>query len=167
MILDTLATRFADIAKEKEWGLKLLDGSWIYLVTFADNYWLMATSAPMLQDMTRTWLALLAEYGWETPTPELTWCTTWEDENYARIDIKGEVVRRAKMKEGFKVLGTIITFDGRFDLELENRLTRANRAFYPSWDLLGCITIPLAKRIQIFRSVVESSFFLVCRLLEP
>ncbi len=49
----------------------------------------MATDAHMLKKMTEAWLDILAEYGWETPTSELTWCTTWEDENYARIDING------------------------------------------------------------------------------
>ena len=102
----------------------------------------------MLQDMTKTWLALLAEFGWETPTSEFTWCTTWEDETYARIDIAGEVARRAAMKEGFKVLGTIIAFDGCFGLELENRLKRASRAFCASWDLLGCTTIPSVKEYR-------------------
>ena len=81
-----------------------MDGTWTYLVTFADNYWLMATSPSMLRDMAIARLALLAEYGWETPTAERTWCTTWEDGNHARIEIAGEVARRAATKEGFKVL---------------------------------------------------------------
>ncbi len=145
LILDTLASRFAKIAEENEWGFRLLDGTWIYLVTFADNYWLMATSPSMLRNMTSAWLALLAEYGWETPTAELTWCTTWDDGNYARIEIAGEVVHRAAVKDGFKVLGTIVAFDGYFNLELENILSRANRAFSASWELLGCATVPITQ----------------------
>ena len=68
-------------------GRQLKDGTWANIITFADNYWLIATSAPMLQTMTKEWLSLLAEYGWETPTEELTWCTTWEDHNFARLQI--------------------------------------------------------------------------------
>ena len=52
------------------------DGTWVNIILFADNYWLVATDHEMLRAMTETLLALLAEYGWETPVDELTWCTT-------------------------------------------------------------------------------------------
>ena len=63
----------------------------------------------------------------------------------ARTDVGGARTKRATRREGFKVPGTFLNFDGGFDVELENRLTRANRAFFASWDLLGCTSIQLEK----------------------
>ena len=53
-------------------GRRLHDKSWVNLILFADNYWLIATNHTMLESMTTAWLDLLGEYGWETPTEELT-----------------------------------------------------------------------------------------------
>ena len=73
LILDTLAGRFAEIAVENRWGKRLQDGTWVNIILFADNYWLVATDSRMLKKMTEVWLDILAEYGWETPVTELTW----------------------------------------------------------------------------------------------
>ena len=48
MILDTLAEKFLVTAATKEWGMRLCDNSWVSLILFADNYWLVATSPTML-----------------------------------------------------------------------------------------------------------------------
>ena len=99
------------------------------LILFAANYWFIATDHRMLEKMMKAWLDLLAEYGWETPTEELAWCTTQEDSDVAHIEINKVRTRRATAKDGFKVLGAYVTFDNRLDVELESRLTRADRAF--------------------------------------
>ena len=157
--LDTRAEKFLKTAKKRGWGKQLQDRSWVSLVLFADNYWLVATSPQMLQAMTVEWLRLLGEVGWKTPTSELTWCTTTEDNVKYDITINGEVVTRSEKKKGFKVLGTLLTFDNNFDVEIENRLARAWRALHANWELLGCKSIPLTRRLQVFRSTVEASFF--------
>ncbi len=74
LILDTLAGRFAEIAVENRWGKRLQDGTWVNIILFADNYWLVATNHRMLEHMTEAWLFILSEVGWATPTEELTWC---------------------------------------------------------------------------------------------
>ena len=51
-------------------GLRLCDNSWVNLILFADNYWLVATSPQILRAMTSARLRLLGEVGWETPTEE-------------------------------------------------------------------------------------------------
>ena len=142
---------------QKGWGKKLQDGSWVNLTMFADNYWLIATSPNMLSAMSSEWLRLLGEVGWETPTADLTWCTTTADEVNMNIYVDGELTRRPKREVGFKVMGTLVTFDNHFDVEIENRLARAN-AFWVNRNLLRCTSCPLAKRIQIFRATVESTF---------
>ncbi len=60
-------------------------------------------------------------------------------------------------KSGFKVLGTMVTVDNTFGVEVENRLARATRAFWANWDVLGRVSIPLPKRLQVFRATVEAS----------
>ena len=60
----------------------------------------------------------------------------------------------------------MLTFDNKMDVEVEFRLSRANNAFYASWDLLGCVSVPLSKRILIFKAAVDASVFLVRGILE-
>ena len=48
VILDTLAEKFLATASTRGWGLRLCDNSWVSLILFADNYWLVATSPQML-----------------------------------------------------------------------------------------------------------------------
>ena len=157
IILDTLAEKFIRTAREKGWGLCLADGSWVDLILFADNYWLVATSPQMLRAMTVEWLRLLGEVGWETPTSELTWCTTMHDDVNMKIVVNEEIAKRAGNKEGFKVLGTIVTFDNNYDVELEHRIQKAVISFHKNKDLLLCSSVPLGKRLQVFRATVEAS----------
>ena len=46
---------------------------------------------------------------------------------------------------GFKVLGTMVTFDNNVDVEIENRLARASVTFNAKWDMLGSASASLAK----------------------
>ena len=88
LVLDKLAVRFTALAKKGKWGKKLQGGTWVSIILFADNYRLVATDPEMLGKMTMAWLLLLGEYGWETPMEELTWCTTRDDGDTARIFIE-------------------------------------------------------------------------------
>ena len=92
-------------AKKNKWGKQLQDKSWVNLVLFADNYWLVATSPQMLEAMTVEWLRLLGEVGWKTPTADLTWCTTMDDKVKYNINVNGEVVRRSEKKNGVQSPG--------------------------------------------------------------
>ena len=75
------------------------------------------------------------------------------------IAINNETTRRAETKTGFKVLGTLLTLDNNFDVEVENRLARATRAFWTNWELSGCVSVPLPKRLHVFRATVDASMF--------
>jgi hypothetical protein len=107
--------------------------------------------------MTKAWLSLLEEYGWETPTEELTWCTTRDDDILQDITIKDQLTLRAKRAVGFKVLGTQLTFDNNNEVELESRLAKADKAFWANWSLLGCASVPLVKRLAIFVGAVNAT----------
>ncbi len=66
-----------------------------------------------------------------------------DDVNYELI-VDYKRVRRPKRGEGFKVLGTMVTFDNNFDVRIENRLARASATFSANWDLLGCASAPFS-----------------------
>ena len=53
------------------------------------------------------------------------------------INIDKKRTKRTAAQEGFKVLGTFVTFDNKFEVELEHRLTRADRVVWANWELLG------------------------------
>ena len=151
--------KFIVLCRKRKWGKKLADGTWVDIILFADNYWLVATDHKMLESMTKAWIHMLAKYGWETPTEELTWCTTQEDGEIAQIEINEKRTRRAEAKEGFKVLGAYVTFGNNNEVELENRLSRAHRAFWANWSLLGCVSVPLVKRLAILKATVGATLF--------
>ena len=159
LVLDTIAEKFIKKASQKGWGEQLQDRSWVNLILFADSYWLVATTPEMMSDMTNEWLRLLGEVGWETPTEDLTWGTAAVDEHRADIRVNGALTWRTGRNIGFKVLGTMIAFDNHFDVEVENRLARATAALWANWELLGCASTLVSKRIQVFRATVEASFF--------
>ena len=102
-------------------------------------------------------LRVLGEVGWETATADLDWCTTEKDLYKVDIVFNGEITLRTEAKVGFTVLGTLVPFDNNFDVEVEKGLARATRASHAKRDMLGCIRIPLPKRLQVFRATVEAS----------
>ncbi len=89
----------------------------------------------------------------------LTWCSTLMDDGVSQLEIRGHNTLRTSAAEGFKVLGTIVTFDIKYDLEIEHRLSRANTAFYASWSVPGCASVPLKTRLRVFRAAVDASVF--------
>ena len=75
-----------------------------------------------MRDMVTYWLGLLRDLGWDTPIGELTYTTTARDEDFTNpIYIDGKKVKRTSRDEGFKALGTKITFNISFDVELAFR----------------------------------------------
>ena len=54
-----MAEKFITMARKMEWGMRLCDNSWVDLILFAGNYWLVATSPQMLRAMTCEWLRKL------------------------------------------------------------------------------------------------------------
>ena len=84
-----------------------------------------------LEMMSTFWLKLLTDAGWVAPMDELTMCTTDADEMNWKITVNGFTVKRASRKEGFKkVLGTVCTFDGNLNKELDMRIRKAWGQFW-------------------------------------
>ncbi len=57
-------------------------------------------------------------------------CTIQKDEYRADIMINNEVTLRAEATVGFRVLCTSLPLDNNFDVEIGNRLARANRELH-------------------------------------
>ena len=43
---------------------------------------------------------------------------------------------------------------------------RADRACRASWELLGCVSIPLEKRLGVFKATINATVTLVRRIME-
>ena len=158
--LDVPAGCFVKMAQCKKWGWKMMDGSYLAIILYADNYWLIACSHGQLQDMMEAWHRLLRQYGWDTPAKELVWATTLMDTEFTgKIYIDGLEVKRASRDMGIKALGTIITFNGRNDVELKNRITRAERAFAKYHAILCNKAAPMTKRLAMLTILINGSLF--------
>jgi hypothetical protein len=109
--------------------------------------------------MLSKWMALLREQGWDTPTVEMTYATTALDSDFIKpIEFEGSIIKRTPRKLGFKVLGTIITFDCQDDVELARRILAAWTSFYKFKPILLCKLIPLEKRFEILAKATHPSF---------
>ncbi len=129
---------------------------WVDLILFADNYWFMATDHKMLVNMTVAWLSLLGN------TARIRRCKSSRCAQRRRTTAPPRSTSKKRAtggtaQEGFKVLGTYVTFDNKFEVELDHMLTRADRLFWASWELLGCVSIPREKRIGVFVATVNAT----------
>ena len=106
------------------------------------------------------WMSLLRVFGWNTPTKEMTYATTALDTEYETpILFENEIIKRVSRKAGFKVLGTIITFDCQDDVELERRFLAAWGSFLKFSSILLCRSIPLEKRFVVLARAIHPSLF--------
>ena len=159
-VLDEAAVESLVMAQSNKWGYRLDDGKHLPLLLFADNFWLLSTSAAELTRMTQVWLGILSKYGWSVPLHEATWCTTAEGTGREwAVNVHGDVVKRTPHKVGFRALGVQITFDNGFAMELKERFARAWRAFYANSDLLCCRSAPIDKRLRLLEAIVMHSLF--------
>ena len=156
--LDVPAVAFQKKARQEGWGYKLDGNTNLSLVLFADNFWLVATSPDELNKMLRYWLELLADFGWQVPLEEATWCATAPDDNtHWRVAIDSHTVPRSARKIGFKALGVILTFDNSCGGELEARIAAAWRAFYKFKDVLCCKGSDIGRRYKLLFSLVKTA----------
>ena len=71
VVLATLAERFTERATTMKWGLKPRDCTWVDIILFADKYFLVATTAAMIESTTNARLALLGEHGGGKPQRQI------------------------------------------------------------------------------------------------
>ena len=73
--------------------------------------------------------------------------------------MKGVAITRVPRVEGYKVLGTQLTFHNRCDAELKRREKAAWGAFYKNAEVLCCKAVPLVKRFRFLSRTVEPALF--------
>jgi len=157
--LDKPASVFVKICQEKKWGFRLADGTFLGLLLFADNYWLVSRSNVILTEMLTKWLELLHLWGWSTPYEELTYGTTLADTNIKPVLSNGVEIKRVRRSEGFKALGCQVTFDGRNGAELNARVAKCWKAFGKFSSILCNRNSPWGKRVAMLGMLLESCLF--------
>ena len=164
LTLDQVAVKFENEAKRRKWGWPItVDGrtSHLCLILFADNYWLICTSAKELQDANDFWQKCLKEAGWHTPANELRYGTTLQDDAKASGPVfnNGIQIEHVPRAKGFKALGTQLTFDNRQDAELDRRISAGWGAFYKHAEILCCRSVDLRKRLHYMTKVINPAVF--------
>ena len=89
-----------------------MGGSYLGLLLFADNCWIIAMSIAELQTMASAWNSLLRQAGLDIDWSEAVWCTTAHDSLLGRIEVSDTTITRRPREEGFKAMGVWITFAG-------------------------------------------------------
>ena len=157
--LDKPAAVFLKICQDREWGFRLADGTFLGILLFADNYWLIARSNVVLTEMLAKWLELLRLWGWNTPHEELSYGTTLADSVDDPVFSDGIQIRRVKRNLGFPALGCQITFDGRNGAELKARIAKCWKAFGKFSPILCNSSSPWGKRVAMLGILLENCLF--------
>jgi hypothetical protein len=162
--LDELAERFNRKALTMRWGWPIKGArgnTYICLLLFADNFWIVATSPKELQNANDYWQQLLKEAGWHAPVTELCYCSTAFDDQFIeqKVYSEGIVITRRPRAVGFKALGTQLTFTCRDDEELDRRIKAAWCSFFKHRDILCCRIAPLKGRLIFLNKVVVPALF--------
>ena len=77
----------------------------------------------------------------------------------ATISIQGTPIQFLPRVEGFKALGVRITFDNKFDVELNARFRAARATFHKFAPILECKAISLEKRLAVLKRTVCPALF--------
>ena len=128
LILDGPAFEFEQECRKRGLGVDM-DGVAVPIILFADNCWLLARNPKELQNMTELWIKFLTQHGFHIPINEISVCTTAPDDSPCAVQLEGSVLIRKPRAVGYRVLGTIVSFDGRNTAELKDRMGKAERAF--------------------------------------
>ena len=140
-----------------QWGFQL-DEYLLSVVMFADNFWLFARTATMLQQMLALWQNILSAHSHSFPMAEVVWCSSIPDSTPASVAPGGVVLERRLRSVGFRALGSILTCDGRQSADFEHRLLQCEKAFWANKGVLCRRDAKIVPRLrflsQIFRTVL-------------
>ena len=123
-IFDEDIQDFVKTCKRRKWGFPIgCDNNGVYndflpIIVFADNFWILSKSPEELQNMSNIWFSRCAFAGWAIPHNECVWSTTLTDyECRWKLIVEGNTIERRSRDDGVKVLGCVISCDGRMDIE--------------------------------------------------
>ena len=124
---------------------------------FADDTTLFASSRKALIGMLKDVKAALAEHGLNLNVDKRLIQTSSVTAPKKPIEIDGQCIPMVQATEGFKVLGTQFTLQGRTSAEIRSRMGAAWAKFYSLWPVLGKRDGNLAKRLRLFDDCVTQS----------
>ena len=158
MAMDEPGSQFIRKAQEMSWGIPV-DGQFISLLLFADNFWLLGESPRQLQSMAVYWRKCLQDHGWDYPVDEATWTCNFPDDYKATVTVGGIEVKRTARKEGVKILGTYLTIDNKFGVELKHRIQKAWGGFHKFQSLLRTKRASWKMRNKLLNQVAATTMF--------
>ena len=118
--LDRPACRFVKLCQDMKWGLPV-GGSFLGLLLFTDNCWIMAISIKELQIMTNALNSSLKQVGLHIDWSETVRCTTAHNSPTGSVHVFERIISRKPREKEFKALGAWITFHGHFTEEIAER----------------------------------------------
>ena len=103
-IFDVDLVEFAKLCQKKKWGYPISAGpdgkvtEYLPIVAFCDNFWILAKSAPELQNMSAIFFDRCKAVGWKIPLQECVWTTTASDydERWRLVIDDIEIERRSR-----------------------------------------------------------------------
>ena len=127
------------------------------ILVFADSFWLIGKSPTELEELTKLWQERMAALGWTVPADDFCWGTTLEDNIDFKVKFGDKVLRKVKRTHGFNVLGTILVFDEKTNLEFNSRCDKAWAAFWANKEIFRRFEANLYKRMQMLERFVGPS----------
>ena len=130
---------------------------YLCILVFCGFWGLIGKSSTELEGMTKIWQERMASLGWTVPAEDFCWGTTEENNVEMKIKLGDKVLKRVKRTEGVNVLGTILTFDGKTNVEFSNRCDKAWAAFWARKDIFRRFEANLFKRMRMLERFVGPS----------
>ncbi len=125
------------------------------ILVYADNYWLLANTLEMLGNMVQCWHRVLRGFDCHVVLAECVWATTLRDNVRLRLCVDGHVFHRVPRAEGFKVLGSQVSFDQSAAAAMRRCFANAWTAFQKHRAVLCCRRAPLARRFTLLDRFVK------------
>ena len=124
---------------------------------FADDTTLFASSRKALIAMIKDVKAALAEHGLNLNIDKCVVQTSSSTATLKPMEIDGQCIPMVQASEGFKVLGTQFTLQGRTSAEFRSRIGAAWGKFHSLWPVLGKRDGNLTKRLRLFDTCVTQT----------
>ena len=161
-VVDLPAQEFLVLCDQEGWGVRLDGGEKLALILYADNFWVLSQDPSSFPEMTQAWLQILRKYGFDIAIEEASWtCNLAGNLKLPPVILDGKTVERRSRHEGFKVLGTMHTANGKQNEELKMREQRFWKAFWKYETILCCHSAPLLHRVR-FLNLIFCPVYLWC-----
>ena len=162
--IDGAIETFWNFCQEQRYGIRIGTNSqsdfYLCIILFADNFWLFAKTHEELRIISEKWYGVLGTFGWSYPLDEYVYSTTVPDHKVIpEVQVNGVKITRRGHKQGIKILGTWITLDGSFEVEVGHRIHKAWGSFCKFQPVLCAFTQNLVSRIRVLDKSVKPTLF--------